>query len=559
MNKIIEKNNIFPCKLFMFFAPFFCGGFFEWTSCLFSLFLVGYLFYIWKKNGTIIFRKNLTVLAVAVVILFYGISALWGIDHGMSLVGFFKFLPLILFSLIIMQFEPEERTDLWDVIPVSGAAMTILSILLGQIPLLQELFFVNHRLAGFFMYTNAFAAFLLAGVIVLAGKKRMGIWQCLCLLTLLAGIVLSGSRTAFGLLAVVIFVFIIMLKGKMRLVVCLSMAGIVLASILYTSLTGNVQTFGRYLTTSIHDSTFVGRILYFKDALPIIAKHPFGLGYKGYFYTQGSFQTGVYSILNVHNELLQMLLDVGWIPAILFAISIVRSFFKKGKNMTERLVLVVMAAHAMFDFDLQFVCNGFVLLLAMDFDSGSGLKLRKRKAFYVSGIMLAGLCIWIGTASGLFYAGKNRAAVKLYPGYTDAWVDMLSELKDAEKMETIADEILSRNQSVSLAYSAKARIAYANGDFENMIQYKLKAISFSRYERSEYLDYFDMLYVGVQIYSSMGDNASAAVCIERLREIPVMMEEVLEGTDQYAWEIKDKPELTLPEEYRDALEKLQIL
>ena len=90
-----------------------------------------------------------------------------------------------------------------------------------------------------------------------------------------------------------------------------------------------------------------------------------------------------------------------------------------------------------------------------------------------------------------------------------------------------------------------------------MIQYKLKAISLSRYEREEYLDYFDMLCVGVQLYSSMGDNNSAAVCIERLKEIPVMMEEVLEGTDKLAWKIKDKPELTLPEEYLDALEDIR--
>lgn len=302
-----------------------------------------------------------------------------------------------------MQFTSQERKELWSVIPVSSAVMTVLSILLGQIPLLQELFFVNHRLAGFFMYKNAFAVFLLAGVIVLAGKKHMGIRQILCLLTLLAGIVLSGSRTAFVLLAAVIFVFLITLKGRIRWIVCLSMAAIVIASMIYTGLTGNVQTFGRYLTTSLHESTFVGRILYFRDALPVILEHPFGFGYKGYFYIQGSFQTGVYSILNVHNELLQMLLDIGWIPTVLFVVAVVRSFFTKGKSRTERLVLFVIAAHAMFDFDLQFICNGFVLLLAMDFDSGSVFGCRKNKAFQISGVVLGVFCVLIGAASGLFF------------------------------------------------------------------------------------------------------------------------------------------------------------
>lgn len=213
----------------------------------------------------------------------------------------------------------------------------------------------------------------------------------------------------------------------------------------------------------------------------------------------------------------------------------------------------------MFDFDLQFVCNGFVLLLAMDFESGFAFLCKKKKVFNVLGIVAAGLCIWIGISSGLFYAGKNRAAVKLYPGYTDAWVDMLSELKDTKEMEEIADKILLRNRSVSLAYSAKARAAYGKGNFEDMISYKLKAISVSRYEKNEYLDYFNMLYVGVQLYSSMEDANSIGICMKRLKEIPEMMEEVLEKTDKYAWRIKDKPDLVLPEEYWDVLNTLPDL
>lgn len=72
----------------------------------------------------------------------------------------------------------------------------VLSVILGQIPLLRELFFVNGRLAGFFMYINAFTAFLLAGVIVLVGKKELGKRNDLELFILLAGIVLSGCRTS---------------------------------------------------------------------------------------------------------------------------------------------------------------------------------------------------------------------------------------------------------------------------------------------------------------------------------------------------------------------------
>lgn len=551
-----RRKCVWLFKLFLLLTPFFAGGFFEWSSCFFSIVLMGYLFYFQRKMGRIIIRKNFTFCMVTVLVIFYGISIFWAVDRGMAFVGFCKFLPLILFALAVMQFSVEERKSFLDTIPVSGAVMSVLSVILGQIPLLRELFFVNGRLAGFFMYTNAFAAFLLAGVIVLVGKKELGKRNGLKLFILLTGIVLSGSRTVFFLLAATMLTFVILLKGRMRWVIGLSMVIVVAVTILYAGLTKNVQSVGRYLTTSLSDSTFLGRILYFRDALPVIIKHPFGLGYKGYFYTQGSFQTGVYSVLNVHNELLQLFLDVGFLPACLFMIAAIRSFLKKDVDLIKRMILAVMTAHAMFDFDFQFISNWFVLLLVLDLDSGADIVIKRYGILRCAGGILTGICIWVGAASCFFHFGNDRAAVKVYAGYTDAWVSMLSKLENADEMEMIADEIVLRNQSVSLAYSAKARAAYARGDFDKVIFYKKKAIALSQYELDEYLDYFEMLYVGVQLYEASGDSASAGICVQQIKEIPNMLARVLEKTNAYAWVIRDKPDLTLPDEYQEILEGL---
>ena len=124
-------------------------------------------------------------------------------------------------------------------------------------------------------------------------------------------------------------------------------------------------------------------------------------------------------------------------------------------------------------------------------------------------------------------------------------------------MGELADKILFWNQSVSLAHSAKARLAYAEGDFEAMIEYKRKAIALARYELEEYLDYFDMLYTGIWLYAEAGDENSALYCRKKLLEIPDMLKEVLEGTDALAFRIHDKPELELPEEYKKAVESLK--
>lgn len=226
----------------------------------------------------------------------------------------------------------------------------------------------------------------------------------------------------------------------------------------------------------------------------------------------------------------------------------------------------------MFDFDLQFASVGFVLILAMDLQGGKivGGKLRSGKisggklrigrgsvwatgCILTGGCILAGVCIWLGIASFCFQRGDYEAAVKCYPGYTSAYVSMLPQVENVDDMEHVADEVLSRNRSVSLAYAAKARAAYARGNFEGMISYKLKAISLAKYELDEYLDYFDMLYVGMGLYMENGDVESAEYCKERLMEIPGMLDEARRGTDKLAWKINDKPELVLPDEYQGVL------
>ena len=142
---------------------------------------------------------------------------------------------------------------------------------------------------------------------------------------------------------------------------------------------------------------------------------------------------------------------------------------------------------------MQFVCIWFILLLVMDTGRGPALVFRNKLSVRIGGGLLIGFCLWLGTASYLYRSGRPEAAVKVYPGCTGAWITLLAQTEYVTEMEEIADEILSRNQSVSLAHSAKARAAYARGDFGAMIAYKEKAVSLARSELADYLDYFHML------------------------------------------------------------------
>ena len=126
-----------------------------------------------------------------------------------------------------------------------------------------------------------------------------------------------------------------------------------------------------------------------------------------------------------------------------------------------------------------------------------------------------------------------------------------------EEMADYAEKILAKNPDSSLANRAKARTFYADGDFGNMIPCKEKAIAYAKYSLDEYLDYFDMLAVGISLYTQNGDQESADYCREKLLEIPDMLEKVKEGTSSLGWKIKDQPELELPKEYKEQLSLLK--
>ena len=546
-------------ELFLLLSLVAAGLYYEPAGCAASLFLTGYILWCVQKRGALLLPKTATLPAVTVIWLCYGLTALWGVDRGMAWLGFVKFMPLPLFALAAAQMDRTQRRELLRLLPVTGAVMVPATWALGQIPALGTYFLVGGRLAGTFQYPNTFALFLLLGVIVLADRARWDVRRMLCLASLMAGIFLSGSRTTLALLlAAVIALGVMARERKTRLLLWGMLAALLAAAGLYAALTGDLSTVGRYLTASAGASTFLGRLLYFRDALPVILRHPFGLGYMGYFYAQGGFQTGVYSVANIHNELLQLLLDVGWLPTALALFAVVKSLLPGQNSRLGRMLVLAICAHSLFDFDLQFVALGFVLLLAMDLEREETTPFRAEGLMVTAGCAVVCLSLYFGAASGLYYAHAYEAAATLYPGYTGAWLQLLPQAADAAEMDRLADRVLKQNRSAALAYDAKARAAYADGDIQAMIEYKQQAIALAKYALEEYLDYFDMLAVGVQLYEQAGDRASADYCRACLRSIPDMLARTLEDTSPLAWRIDDKPSLTLPEPYRQRLEALTM-
>lgn len=77
------------------------GGYFVYTSAILNVVMLIGIIVCVMKNKKVYLAFNMNLLSIFIVCLMYFLTALWGIDSGMSLMGGVKFLPLLLWFLLI--------------------------------------------------------------------------------------------------------------------------------------------------------------------------------------------------------------------------------------------------------------------------------------------------------------------------------------------------------------------------------------------------------------------------------------------------------------------------
>jgi len=555
-NKI--KDNSHEQKYFLFFRAVFWASFFlvglyyEACSAIISVFLFIWLILRSKSTG-LVFRWNAASIVAFVIFGLYTISPLWAVDKGLSTWAIAKYLPIPLFVICIMQLSPEDKLVLYRDIPLMGVIMAVLSFALQYVPTIGELFSVKGQLAGFFEYPNAFACFLMLGIIVTIFnlKNETNKYKSPIILAVLsAALFLSGSRAALIIGLFAVLASLIISKGA-RLKVALPVFAVaVVVGYFITTLLGDESA--EHIQNAMDgSSSFLSRIIYWKDALPVILRNPMGMGYLGYYFTQGSFQTGVYSVRFIHNDLLQLMLDIGWLPAILAIVAVIKTEASKKVAASSKVLLLSLLAHCCFEFHLAFISFYFLIFLFLDTDSGKEIKFKPNVIFYPVNAVLCCFALYIGVVSTLSYFGVAESAVALFPYDTFSNVSLLMETDDIQTLEALSDNILKMNSSVSIAWDAKANVAYTDGDFEKVITYKTAAISLAKYSLEEYLDYFEKLKVGRELYIAAGDKTSADICKDEILGIKDKIDVVLASTSEIAWKVKHLPELELPDSYYD--------
>lgn len=522
------------------------GGFNDFLSCLISVALLFNLFIKIKNNCS--FKININLLSVSVfcVVIFYGLTVFWALDSGMAFIGFLKFLPILIYLVLLQQ--SDKNGNLFNILPRFVSVLVIISSVCSFIPPIKDLFLVSERLSGFFQYPNSFAILLLISELLILKKEKLYVIDFITVAVLIGGMLYTGSRTVFLLFLASNFLLVSVKLSKKKRILVFGIAFLLIASLLGVALLGpEGNLLSRYLKIGLTQSTFVGRLLYMSDALPLLIKYPFGMGYFGYHYIQGSIQTGVYNVSYVHNDIMQIALDVGIIPAILFFSAIVAFFFKKNISFTDKLILAVFTLHNMFDFNLQFIGMFMLYILLLNDNSGKELTFNNITAFKFALPIIIIINIYMCIPLALSQFTAYKASDLLYPYNTRNKLILLEQQEDVNVANDIANEILEYNEYYYAPYSIKAKYYYSKGNFMGVINSKKEVFSKYRFRYTEYKEYGIMLANGIIAYDNMGDSKSSQILRNELSALKTELEKSGEYISKLGSMINEQPVLELPE------------
>lgn len=552
--------------------PFLIGTFYDFSVFLVTLIFSGILLGIFIKNKKLKIEINNMFLLSMVLFIFSFLGIFWAIDKNDAIIGTLRMLSLVIFSTLLMQCKKEEKEKILNVIPYSGLVMLILSIIIGFIPALRNIVYSeSNRITGMFQYSNVFALYLLIGFIIITNKKKKEekvkeakeesvkieknkqkllkkYSPIICGIILLIGILMTGSRTTFIITTIYIIYLCFRKENRYRKIYGITYAVILLLLGIYVLITKNIETIGRIFTISMDSSTLLGRILYWKDGLNLLLENIFGYGYMGYSYKVYEIQTGMYYTKFVHNDYLQIALDIGIIPLVIFIIFLVKSLFSKNNSKLNKIILIAIIIHMFLEFDLQFMIIFYILLMCLEEKTYKKIEIEKSITSYlVIGIIIL-VYGYYGIACFMNYIKQDEIAINMLGDFTEAKVNVMNSTENLNTANRLADEVLEKNIYAYQAYGIKAIYYLQNNEFEKMIEMKKKEISLDKYNPQVYEDYVFCLSQVLEKYAKEQNDEEIIKYSKYVFEVENMIQDVKNKTDKITEKLQDSSKIELSEE-----------
>ncbi len=515
--------------------PFFVGGYYVFYSSAVGIILSVLLLINVFKHKEIKYSVSFTFLVIAFMSVMYFVTKFWAVDKSMAIHGFLKFFTAFLFAVSLVQIDKDEQKTLLCSVPLTASVMTVFTFLMGYTAFGKNRFYDNiGDLHGTFEYANAFAIYLLVGIIVALFSDIKLPFKVVTFIVCSFGIYKSNSRAVWLLSAFVVAVIVLYCIFKnintVRKKCSIGLLGALFAVIVFILLYrfGIVEKVWNYVIT---DGSFNERLLYYTDSIRYIIKHPFGKGAYAFYFAQSEFQSAYYYAINVHCDLLEYAIEIGIVPALLFAAVIIKQFVSKQNTVLQKFVILAISLHSLVDYDLQFTSILFVFLLCFDY---SNVKTKEIDSKLIPSVVTLAFVILygvIGLSAFYNYIGDHQKSVYYYKN-TPSLIILMQSTNDKQSAYVLAQEVLKRNDSVYEPNNVMANIYSADNKYGKAVKQMELVIKKDPRTMQHYRDYIDLLVKASKYYDERGETKKSQICKDKIACVDDMISDLKNHTSK---------------------------
>ncbi len=253
-------------------------------------------------------------------------------------------------------------------------------------------------------------------------------------------------------------------------------------------------------------------------------------------------------MLYAHNDFLQILLDVGWLPFLFLVFVVGKTVFSPDVPRAHKWIFLVMTTHALLDFDFQYV-GVFAVYLLFTPCLKKPVKIKRPLWGKVLAGALVPVCLYFGIALGIGFFGGARVSYQMLPFTTKGAVATVGQNATLEQKEQVGELLVRHNPHYYLGYQILGNVSFSQGDLGRMMEYYTTALELAPFETRQYSDYAYQLAYGVQMYRRAGDKDSANLCLAQLQALPQYINNAREKMSGLGKRIADQPKFLEAQEY----------
>lgn len=531
----IKSNLSKALFVILFLFPFFVGGYYVFYSAVVGIVLAVLLLINIFKFKEIKYSASFTFFVLMFMSVMYFVTKFWAVDKSMAIHGFVKFFSAFLFVVTLIQIDKDEQKTLLCSVPLTAVVMTVFTYLMGFTAFGKNRFYDNiGDLHGTFEYANAFAIYLLVGIIVALFSDIKLPFKIITFIVCVFGIYKSNSRAVWlvsvFMVVVIITYFIFKHVDNAKNKVSVVFLGILFAVLVFILLYrfGIVEKVWNYVST---DSSFNERLLYYMDAFHYILKHPFGKGAYAFYFAQPAFQSAYYYAIDVHCDFLQYAIEIGVIPAVLFVVVVVKQLCSKQNSVLQKFVILTIVLHSLVDYDLQFTSILFVMLLCFYYQNIKTIEVTSKLVPSVIALAFALFYGVIGLSAFCNYIGDHQKSVYYYKN-TPSLIILMQSTNDKQSAYVLAQEILKRNDSVYEPNNVMANIYSADNKYGKAVKQMELVIKKDPRTMQHYRDYIDLLVKASKYYDERGETKKSQIYKDKIACVDDMVSDLKNHTSK---------------------------